>query len=374
MNPSQETCLNQLCKTYGRWGGAFSETNQRDEHSFYLLGGIYFLCTVIKKHRAFHTYVGSFLEGKELKKVLAILLAIMLLGLFTGCQQQAVQTPAEQPAADTKIVVTDLKGQEITLDKVPERIVSLSPANTEILYAVGAGSQVVGVTSYCDYPAETANVEKIGTFDGPNMELIQKVKPDVVLAGGYIQEDLIASLQQLNIPVVSTEAADFGSIYSSIELIGKVSGHSDKAAEVIQGMKDRISAVEGKLKDQAPKSVFYVVWTEPLTTAGKGTYINDVIKAAGGINTAEKVEGWAKYSAEELVKDNPEYLLSSKHATNEGVTTDFYKQSPVFKQLDSVKNDKIYLMSDDNTIARPGPRIVEAIEEMAKALHGDVIK
>jgi iron complex transport system substrate-binding protein len=303
-----------------------------------------------------------------LKKILAIVLAIMLLGIFTGCQQQAVQQPAEH-GPDTKILVTDLTGKEVALDKVPERIVSLSPANTEILFAIGAGSQVVGITSFCNYPAETANIQKIGTFDGPNLELIQKAKPDVILAGGYIQEDLIASLAQLNIPVVSTEAADFNSIYSSIELIGKVTGHSDKAAEVIQGMKDKIAQVQNQVKDQTPKSVFYVVWTDPLTTAGKGTFINDIIKAGGGINVAEKAEGWAKYSAEELLKDNPEYLLSSKHATNDGITENFFKQSPVFSQLDSVKNSRIYLMSDDDTVARPGPRIVEAIEEMAKALH-----
>jgi iron complex transport system substrate-binding protein len=116
------------------------------------------------------------------------------------------------------------------------------------------------------------------------------------------------------------------------------------------------------------------VWTDPLTTAGSGTFINDVIKAAGGTNTAEKAEYWAKYSTEELIKDNPEYLLSSKFASNEGVTADFYKESPIFKNLDSVKNGKIYLMSDDNIISRPAPRIVQAIEEVAKVLHGDILK
>ena len=311
-----------------------------------------------------------------MKKILALILAIVLIVGLSACQAQqtAAPTPTEQPAVDTKIVITDLKGRQITLDKAPERIVSLSPANTEILFAVGAGDKVVGVTSFCDFPAEVKDVEKIGSFEGPNLELIQKAKPDVVLAGGYIQEDLIANLEQLNIPVISTEATDFNSIFDSIALIGKVSGNEQKAAEVVKGMKDKIAEIEDKVKGQTPKSVFYVVWTDPLTTAGSGTFINDVIKAAGGINTAEKVEYWAKYSAEELVKDNPEYLLSSLHATNEGVTVDFYKQSPVFKNLDSVKNGKVYLMSDDNVVSRPGPRIVQAIEEIAKVLHSDIIK
>ena len=311
-----------------------------------------------------------------MKKILAIVLSIVLIVGLSACQAQQPEATAQtvQPTADTKIEITDLKGRQITLDKVPERIVSLSPANTEILYAVGAGAKVVGVTSFDDYPAEVKEIEKIGTFEGPNLELIQKAKPDVVLAGGYIQEDLIASLEQLNIPVISTEATDFNSIFDSIALIGKVSGNEQKAAEVVKGMKDKIAEIQDKVKGQTPKSTFYVVWTDPLTTAGSGTFINDVIKAAGGTNTAEKVEYWAKYSAEELVKDNPEYLLSSIHATNEGVKADFYKQSPIFKNLDSVKNDKVYLMSDDNVISRPGPRIVQAIEEIAKVLHGDIVK
>lgn len=307
-----------------------------------------------------------------MKKILALILSIVLIVGLSACQAQqpANSESTETQAADTKIEITDIKGRQITFDKVPERIISLSPANTEILYAVGAGDKVVGVTSFCDYPAEVLDVEKIGTFEGPNLELIQKLMPDVVLAGGYIQEDLITSLEQLNIPVVSTEATDFNSIFDSITLVGKVSGNDEKAAEVVKGMKDKIAEIQDKVKGKTPKSVFYVVWTDPLSTAGSGTFINDVIKAAGGINTAEKVQYWAKYSIEELVKDNPEYLLSSKHATNEGVTADFYRDSPLFKNLDSVKNNKIYLMSDDNIVSRPGPRIVQAIEEIAKVLHG----
>lgn len=311
-----------------------------------------------------------------MKKILALILSIVLIVGLSACQAQqpAAPAPAEQPATEIKLEITDLKGRKITLDKIPERIVSLSPANTEILFAVGAGDKVVGVTSFCDYPAETKDVNKIGTFEGPNLELIQKANPDVVLAGGYIQEDLITSLEQLNIPVISTEATDFNSIFDSIALIGKLSGNEQKAEEVVKGMKDKIAEIQDKVKDQTPKSAFYVVWTDPLTTAGSGTFINDVIKTAGGINTAEKVEYWAKYSAEQLVKDNPEYLLSAFHSTNEGITADFFKQSPVFKNLDSVKNGKVHLMSDDNVISRPGPRIVQAIEEVAKVLHGDIIK
>jgi iron complex transport system substrate-binding protein len=309
-----------------------------------------------------------------MKKLLVLILCLALIAGLSACQAQQPDSTVQPERPTAKIEVTDLKGRQITLDKVPERIVSLSPANTEILFAVGAGDKVVGVTSFCDYPAETSNIEKIGGFEGANLELIKKVNPDVVLAGGYIQEDLIAGLEQLNIPVVSTEATDFNSIFDSIALIGKVSGNEEKAQEVIKEMKDKIAEIQESVKDQTPKSVFYVVWTDPLSTAGSGTFINDIIKTAGGINVAEKVEYWAKYSPEELLKDNPDYLISAYYATNEGITVDFYKENPIFKNLDSVKNGKIYLMSDDNIVARPGPRMVMAIEEVARVLHGDVVK
>ena len=310
--------------------------------------------------------------------VCALLILLMILSLAACANNPAPQgqAPAGQNTqqASQKLEITDLKGRKVVLDKVPERIVSLSPANTEILFAVGAGSKVVGVTSFCDYPEEVKNIQKIGTFDGPNIELIKKAQPDVVLAGGYIQEDLINTLEGLNIPVISTEAMDFNSIFDSIKLIGKITGNDDKAAEIVGGMQKKINEIAEQTKDKEKPKVFYVVWTDPLTTAGANTFINDVIKTAGGINTAEKAEGWAKYSAEQLVMDNPDILISALHSTDNGITKETLSKMPAFENLSCVKNGKIYVMPDDNIISRPGPRIVEAIEEMANVLYGAGIK
>ena len=299
-----------------------------------------------------------------MKKIICVVFMVfMLLGL-SACSINST-APAAEDNPQAAIEVTDLKGRTVVFDKVPEKIVSLSPANTEIVFALGAGSKVVGVTSYCDYPAEVASVEKIGTFEGPNLELIKQAQPDVVLAGGYIQEDLIKALEDLNIPVISTEALGFNGIYDSIKLIGKITGTDHKADEIVKDMKDSIAAI--KVRSKAP-TVFYMVWTDPITTAGSNTFINDVIKAAGGINVASKVEGWAKYSAEELIKDNPDVLISSKYSTVDGISEDFYINNDIFKQLECVQKNNVYIMSDDNIISRPGPRIIQAIEEIAKAL------
>jgi len=311
----------------------------------------------------------------KMKKLLILaIMAAMLIGL-AGCTRPAVQpeqTPGQQAGktAETAIEITDFKGRTITLEKLPERIISLSPSNTEILFTLGAGDKVVGVTSYCDYPEEVKKIQQVGTFDGPNMELIKQAKPDVVLAG-YIQEEAVKAMEAMGITVIVTEAESFEAIYTSIGIIGKITGTEAKADEIITGMKDKIAEIQGKNKDKEKPKVFYVVWTDPLTTAGSKTFINDVIKAAGGINVAEKVEGWAGYSAEQLMQDAPDMLIAALHSTDKGMAKADLEKNQIFNKLECVKAGKVYVMSDDNVISRPGPRIVQGIEEMQRALYGE---
>jgi len=309
----------------------------------------------------------------SIKKGLFIFLVILLTAIMiSGCGKKDGKTVENNGGPEPEAIVlkvTDLKGNTVSFDKMPERIVSLSPSNTEILFALGAGSKVVGVTSYCDYPAEAKKVQKIGTFDGPNLELIKKVNPDVVLAGGSIQADFIKTMTDNGIKVVSTEAADFSSIYKSIDLVGKITGTEAKAKEINGNIESTLKEIGEKTKDKPKIKVFYVVWTEPLMTAGKGTFIDEIIKAAGGENVASTVDGWANYSAEQLVKDNPEMLLSAVHSTDKGMNIADFKSNKIFGKLDAVKNGKIYVMSDDNIMSRPGPRIADAIKEVARVLH-----
>ena len=302
-----------------------------------------------------------------MKKLIMLLIAcITILSLF-GCADSQQNKELEDTA---KIEVTDIKGSSIALDKIPQRIVSLSPSTTEILFALGAGDRVVGATNYCDYPEEAKKVEKIGDYDEPNMELIRKVQPDVVLAG-YVKEETAEALEKMGIPVIITEAEDFDTIYHSIKLVGEITGTAAEAEAIINGMKSKIAEIEAKTKDKGKPRVFYLVWKDPLFTAGSKTFINDVIKAAGGINVAEKVDGWANYSAEEMIKDNPDMLIAALHSTDEGMTREDLSGDRLFSLLECVKQGRVYIMPDDNIISRPGPRIVQAIEDMSKVLHGE---
>lgn len=309
-----------------------------------------------------------------MKRIIVFFISILIAFNLVGCLRPASLENKFEPEETKKtagmITVTDFKGRNITLDKMPERIVSLSPSNTEILFALGAGDRVVGVTSYCDYPEEAKKVEKVGNFEGPNLELVSKVRPDVVLAG-YIREDAVEMLESMGIKVIVTEAKNFENIYNSIELIGKVTGTDAKAKEITDGMKHTIEEISVKYKDRDKPAVFYVVWTDPLTTAGAGTYLNEVIKAAGGVNVAEKVEGWAQYSPEALIKDNPDILVSAFHSTDKGMTKEDISQNPIFSRLEAVKKGKVHIMSDDNIVSRPGPRIVDAIREMAETFYSE---
>ncbi len=192
----------------------------------------------------------------------------------------------------------------------------------------------------------------------------------MVLAG-YIQEEAVKAMEAMGITVIVTEAESFEAIYTSIDIIGKITGTEAKADEIITGMKAKIAEIQARNSDKEKQKVFYVVWTDPLTTAGSKTFINDVIKTAGGINVAEKVEGWADYSAEQLIKDAPDMLIAALHSTDKGMAKADLEKNQIFSKLECVKAGKVYVMSDDNIISRPGPRIVQGIEEMQRALYGE---
>ncbi len=304
------------------------------------------------------------------KKVLVTVSLLLMLTLIMGGLSGCVPAVKNTQNKTSEITVVDLNGEEITLDSIPNRIVSLSPSNTEILFAIGAGSKVVGITSYCNYPIETSKIEKVGDFNGPNLELIKKANPEVVLIGGMIQEELANALKNDGIKVINTEATDFASIYKSIQLIGDITGKGTDAKSIIEGMESRIASIKSKTKNLKKVNVFYVVWTDPLMTAGSGTFIDEVIKAAGGKNVASKAIGWAQYSVEQLIKDNPTMLVAASHSTNEGMKKNDFEKSEIFSKLNAVKKGKIYVVKNDDIMSRPGPRIVDAIKELAKEFHG----
>lgn len=302
-----------------------------------------------------------------MKKYSIIILSILVLILgFTGCSNSQNEA---QVNSNMAVSTVDLEGNKVELKEKPKRIVSLSPTNTELVFSVGAEASLVGVTTYCDFPEAAKEIEKIGDFSGANLEKIVELKPDVVLAGSSTKEDVRTGLEALGIPVIYTEASSIEDIYKSIELIGQITGNEKNSEQVVSKMKTDIANIQAKIGSKAPVPVFYVVWRDPFKTAGKNTFIDEAITLAGGTNVAGDVDGWADYSREMLIEKNPYGVIASQHFAPEAQTVESLSNDELFKDLEAVKEGRVYIMMDDSKISRGGPRIVEAIEEMRMAIE-----
>ncbi len=302
-----------------------------------------------------------------LKKFTAICMVLLITSLMLfGCASKT------QEPAFSSVEVTDMKGNIVVIGHAPEKIISLSPTNTEILYALGLGDKVIGVTEYCDYPVDALSKEKVGDFIGPNIELIASLEPDIIFAQGYMHEDFAAQFEDLGILVVNTETGGYESAYDAIRLIGKATGTTLKAEEIVLGMTTKTDEIKQLVKNQPLARVFYVVeYAEDLWTASEGTFIHDIIVYGGGENIVKDTDSpWTMYSLERLLEDNPEVILTTDHSG----TVDQIKGDPIFAQTDAVKNNKVYALKDQNAINRNGPRLSEALEEVAKLLHPELFQ
>lgn len=300
---------------------------------------------------------------------LVTMLLVATLGL-AGCakSEPATTEPAKETAAAAfPVTVTDDAGREVTIEAAPERIVSLAPANTEIVYALGLLDKLVGVTTYDDYPAEVADIAKVGDFVTPNIEAITAAKPDLILATTGVQADVITQLEGTGATVVAIDPQTLDALYTSIDTVGKVTGAADAAAEIVDGMKSDIAAISKAVSAEAPTPCFIEIAQDPLYTAGKGTLLDDLITAAGGTNVVTE-NGYVGYSLEQLVTDDPAAYLATLGSMS---NPDDLAKRAGYDKLSAVKNDRVYVL-EDNLVSRPGPRVVQGIAQIAKALHPDL--
>jgi len=265
--------------------------------------------------------------------------------------------------------ITDASGRIVSLQKTASRVVSLTPAVTETLFAVGAGDQVVGVTEFCNYPAAALSKTKVGGFSGAtiSVEQIVALKPDLVILSASMHAKLIPLLDQVNIVSFAVEPASFADVYRDIQNLGKLTGHEKEAAAVVTNMKNRIAAVQ---KLPAPKSsprVFWELWDDPLMTAGGPTFITEAIKLAGGTNVfADLKEQWPQVSFEELLIRKPDWILSGTDHGDRMKLEDILKR-PGWATIPAVKNGKVAVI-DSDIVYRGGPRLADAVEALAKIL------
>ena len=289
----------------------------------------------------------------------------------------AVTAPAATPVPEL-IQLTDGLGRTIELAAPAQRIVSLAPSNTEILFALGAGQQVVGREEMSDYPAEAKDVASIGSvFQKINTEAIVALKPDLILAAEINNPEQVKALEDLGLTVYYLpNPKTFNDLYANLATVGKLTGRSAEATKLNESLKARYDAVIQTLSQakDAPTVFYEIDATDPTKpyTSGPGTFIDLVIRLAGGKNIGgELKDAFAQISSEELVKQNPNIIVLGDALY--GVTPESIAQRPGWSALSAVKDKQVFAF-DDNLISRPGPRLIDGLEQMAKLVHPELFK
>ncbi|MED4271926.1 ABC transporter substrate-binding protein [Geobacillus stearothermophilus] len=305
------------------------------------------------------------------------LLAAVLVGCSSGANSNAQPAKKEEPKTEQAafpVTVKDGLGEDVTIKAEPKKIVSLIPSNTEIAYALGLGDKIVGVSDFDNYPEDVKTKTKIGGMEF-NVEKIISLKPDLVLAhasSAHNSRDGLKQLKDAGITVlVVNDAKSFDDVYASIDLIGKATGTTDKAKQVIDEMKEKLAKIKEKAK-QIPADKQANVWIEvspppQIYTAGKGTFMDEMLQVISAKNVAGSLEGWPMVTEEKAVAYKPDVIIT----TYGGAKQVFARAA--WKDVPAVKNKRVYDVNTD-LVSRPGPRLVEGVEELAKAVYPDVFK
>ncbi|MDD4238413.1 MAG: cobalamin-binding protein [Desulfotomaculaceae bacterium] len=304
------------------------------------------------------------------KTTCCVLMALAVAVLLQGCgKAQTVSSGSGFP-----MTITDDLGRQVTINKAPQRIVSLVPATTETLFALGLGDKLVGVTEYCNYPAEALAKPNIGGFSTPNSELIVAAQPDLVLASN-MQKDYIPQLEKAGLNVVATNPVNLAQVVETIKLIGRITDAAAEADNLASDMQQRINMVDAKVRDLPDDKkpvVFFEIWPDPLTTGGAKSFINSLIVTAGGKNIAFDVEqDWVTFSSEMVLARNPQVIIFCYHNASP-LTAEQIKARMGWEQIDAIKNNRVNFLPDQDIVTRTGPRVVESLELVAKSIHPEL--
>ncbi|SDP68932.1 iron complex transport system substrate-binding protein [Litchfieldia salsa] len=330
---------------------------------------------------------------KEMFKKWGLFSIVFLLSMavIVGCgtqgedtQEQKDTTSNEQVEVEQKdeqqfpITITDDANREVTIDEEPESIVSIQASNTEIAFALGVGDKVVGVSDYCNYPVEAQSIEKVGGQD-INTEMVLTLLPDVALVTDYhynTHPDVLKQFEEAGIKVVVVgSATSFEDVYGNIELIGSATGTQAEAGEIITDMKERLQVIKDKASESITekKKVWVEVSPAPdIYTTGTNTFMHEMLESIQAINAAQDHEGWVKLTEEEIVQLNPEVIIT---------TYGYYVENPAeqvltregWAEVPAVKNKNVFDV-DNDTVTRPGPRLIEGVETLAKLIYPETFK
>jgi len=309
-----------------------------------------------------------------MKKHLSIALILCLLVFsLTACVKTPTDTSkTEVPASATPVptestlTVTDFLERTVTLAQTATKIVSLTPSNTELIYALGLQDKLVGVDASSNYPEAAAALTKVGDYSGPNLETILSLEPDLVLAGNKLQAETVQQLEDKGLTVIASEANRYEEIYTSIDMIAKLCGATEKAAAVKSEMRATEQEITTLVTGKTAPRVYYVLSFGEYGdyTIGSDNFITDLLTIAGAdVVTKNHEVSWPKYSVEQMIADNPDAVLYDSY-----LNVDDLKKATGYSELTAIKAGKLYVVNSDK-ISRPANRCIDEALEIAKKLY-----
>jgi iron complex transport system substrate-binding protein len=318
---------------------------------------------------------------KSKNAIIAIVLAAALV------ISAAVIVTRPQASADFSATIQDALGRNVTMDEIPNKIVSCAPSITETVYAVGIGDKLVGVTTYCNYPdevnsrKENGTLSSIGGYSTPNVEAILNLTPDLVLVDGSVSahQTLIDSLTTMNVTVVAIyKGSSIDEVYKNIDMIGKISGASDNSSALINEMRSRISNIESKLSSVATqRTIVDAIWLDPIYVAAGSTYVQDMFNISKGTNPFADQTGFPVVSMEAIIEANPDVLvLPGKMGMDySDDLMSYLRNDSMWSQISAVKTDNVFILEGQaaNLLNRAGPRVVDAIELLSCMMYPDAM-
>ena len=287
----------------------------------------------------------------------------------TAAPRPTATVPAPTATSAPAVTVIDDLGKSLTFVKPPERIVSIAPSVTEILFAIGAGNRVVGVSDFTTYPPEAAKLPAVGGMP-LNYEKVVSLKPDLVIGADTTSADDISKMTSLGLKVLVINKTDLEGIFGDIELIGKAAGVQSAAADLASSMRKDLAALKTEIAAAKTKPRVFVELDETLYTVGPGSFIQPLIELAGGANiAADAKSAYPQFSVEQVIARDPEIILLADAAY--GMTSDTVRARQGWDKIAAVKNNAVFPV-DSDTISRPGPRIVKALRQMASLIHPEL--
>lgn len=315
---------------------------------------------------------------KKFKKMIILIAVILMAFTWTACSNTDKDSGSNNGKEEARpnettypLTIKDDLGNEVLFEKQPEKIVSVAPANTETIFALGLGDKLVGRTEYCNYPQEAADVPVVGAFSGPNTELIIDSGADVVLAQSTVPEDVKQLLEASGIKVVVFNPVDIDGVFDNIKQIGVITNSQVKASELLETMSSKRAEIVAKVKDVEPKKVF--VDLGGFVSVGPTSFIDSLLKEINVLNIAADADSaWPTLSLEKIIESNPDVYISTY------TTLEEIKSIKGMEAVEAYKNDDIYNIAwgteEHDMIQRPGPRVINGLETYVKTIYPDLYK